>query len=1316
MAISFVQSQANAVPATNSTITTNITSTAGNTLVAVMAANVSAPAWYFSAVKDSANNYWQQVATVATAASTYPSEVVLAVWVAYNAAAVSSVTATLANTAHTTGAALKILEFSGVTNTTPLDVQATTFTNSGTTLTPAASTTNAADAVVAAVAVASANTLTHTADAWTTQAEAAATSGSWPLRLDSAYLVTSTTGAQSTTWTASAACPIAGVIAAFRGGVISQANVNPNWPQLTTRAAFGTQPNASAAYAYTADISQYVLEASIGYGMPYELGTTEAGQCSMKLYNEDGRFDPSNPNSPYSPNVKDYVPFQMQATWNGQTYGVFSGFVERWPNSWDEALTGISQAVGVDAFATLARVQMKSCMQHEVLMDNPWAYWPLNDAGGSQFAANLATGSGQAVTVYPTPPHKAGGGTADFGAATAFAGDMSTGWGQSTTDATNDQGWTLSTGVIPSSTFPALASGVTAELWVNFSLVPAKPNRTNIVTLKSSAASWATHTVLALTISQHGYYGTSGNVWVDTWDTSGNKTSVDIGTHSYSDGLWHHVALTVSASTVTLYIDGVAVYTGTRTISTATIDLVEIGGVQDSWEANGIGIGSYAHVAVYSSVLPLARIQSHWHSGHDGFPEDSGSRINRILTYAGWTGPRALDTGSSILAGCYSIQGQFATDSITDVALWEYGLAFADGNGAFRFKSRKSRFAAQGNAIPITIGATTTASTTSGQVTSQAIAVPSYTESDILVCSVTTQQVTVMPPSGWSLAAQASAGTPSVISVANVTTGASSGYTTSVTANAPTYAAGDMLIAFLGCSPTGTSAPTITPPAGWTQLGSTNTGLHSGTPGEIQQVWYKTAATEPASYTWTFTGTTAIATVQVADVKNVQGIRTSAAATADVAGSIASPALAGVQSNDLVLFAASASPNVPAGGLVLTMPNTSGWTVGASNTSPDGNYPEVGGFSYKIGATDTPSARVSSRSTMCGFAIALIPTSPAAASGVTHSLYYRAASGEPASYTWQFSAPTTVAMEMIDLKGAAGLNVANTAGGSNVTSLTAPSLVGVNSTDMVVISAGSRPDSSGAQTLTLPGGTWTADTVVSASDTTFPAVGGMSTKVNGTDTPAVTTSKASDVVVASAAFIAQYGAPTSLAIFGDGPGEDHYQADIVFDYDPTYQYDDVQITRQGPGGTQGITQFSGDPNGAIAQYFTSTLQQTIGVLSDSQAADRAAFLYNLLSVPQLRVQAITIDPSADPSLWPIALGAQIGGRYTIRRRALGSTNPLISLDVIICEIKHEIKPGSWKTTFATLPASTPTVNTSTGPWILNDATYSVLGTTTIPGW
>jgi hypothetical protein len=372
---------------------------------------------------------------------------------------------------------------------------------------------------------------------------------------------------------------------------------------------------------------------------------------------------------------------------------------------------------------------------------------------------------------------------------------------------------------------------------------------------------------------------------VDTWDSSGNETTTDLGLHGLADNRWHHLVVELGGGGDTdVWLDGVEVKdTGFPSYTSTVIDTFEIGGSQDSWDNSHIAIANFAHVAVYNYRLGNNRIASHYHSGADGFPETTGERLNRILTYAGWTGPRALDTGLTQLAGCFTIDGQYAADAFSDIMLWEYGLVFVDSNGVFRFYDRSHRF---------------------------------------------------------------------------------------------------------------TSAVTAT--------------------------------------------------------------------------------------------------------------------------------------------------------------------------------------------------------------------------------------------------------------------------------------------------------------------------------FSDAAGSNHYQADIAYDYDPTYQYNDVQVTRVGPGSTTGSVQYSGDPSSTIPWLFTSTLTQQLPCLGDAQAQSRAQFLYSLLNQPQVRVRQITLKPSDDPTLWPVALGIEIGDVVQVNRSPRGASGYTISTKVMVAQIKHDVKPDSWTTTLMVLPTSTPSTSADNGAWQLDDPTYSVLGTTTIP--
>jgi hypothetical protein len=701
MTISVVHS-ASAVSADSvGIITKAFSSTAGNTLFAIVAANVQNSSWVPSSVTDSAQNTWVPVGTpVASGTNGVVGQVMLGAYMCSNAAAVSQVTASFAGFWDSSAQAIYLFEVSGLTNTSPLDVTATAHNSSGS-LTPSATTGNASDFLLAAHVMGDfTQTTSHTADSWTTVSEVNNNGGSLDpddsIRLNCAYRIVSSTGAQSTTWTTTGTPAAAGLILAVKGGSTNVANASPYWPALSTKVAFGQQPNAAGvgSYTYSTDISQYVQSASIHYGIPFELGQAEAGENQLLLYNADGRFDHGKTSSPYSPNVKDFVPFQQMATWNGVQYGVFTGYMEKWPQNWDDVVNGMSAALGVDAYATLARVRLKSCMQHETLLDNPWGYWPLNDSSGSTYAANLATGSGGNVLLATQPPKRATDATANFGTATRLAGDPSPGWGQTVPTPTNDAGWSLYSRVT-GATFPSQSSGngVTFEMWAQIPFVPQRNDEMTLFALKSSSVSWTDHLIFRLQVDQkQGGKGTLGNLVIQTVDSGGAWHWTDLATRTYCDNRWHHFVVNFTTANTTIWADGVQVYSAARSINSAQIDTIDVGGLQDDWEFTDIGIGTYAHVAAYAGSLSASRIQSHWESGHAGFPEDSGSRINRILTYAGWSGPRVLDLGSSVLGPCATIQGQWATDALNDVAIWEFGLVFVDQLGRFRFQNRVNRF------------------------------------------------------------------------------------------------------------------------------------------------------------------------------------------------------------------------------------------------------------------------------------------------------------------------------------------------------------------------------------------------------------------------------------------------------------------------------------------------------------------------------------------------------------------------------------------------------------------------------------------------
>ncbi len=122
---------------------------------------------------------------------------------------------------------------------------------------------------------------------------------------------------------------------------------------LTVEMAFGF--GALHATPTWTDVSAYVRAFTTDRGRSSVLGQFNAGTAGLTLDNRDGRFDPNNTSSPYSPNVLVGVPIRIRATHSVTTYDVFRGTVEGWPLSYPEkGKDGVVEVPCVDGFKLLA--------------------------------------------------------------------------------------------------------------------------------------------------------------------------------------------------------------------------------------------------------------------------------------------------------------------------------------------------------------------------------------------------------------------------------------------------------------------------------------------------------------------------------------------------------------------------------------------------------------------------------------------------------------------------------------------------------------------------------------------------------------------------------------------------------------------------------------------------------------------------------------------------------------------------------------------------------------------------------------------------
>ncbi|MGI5493789.1 hypothetical protein [Microtetraspora malaysiensis] len=178
-------------------------------------------------------------------------------------------------------------------------------------------------------------------------------------------------------------------------------------------------------------------------------------------------------------------------------------------------------------------------------------------------------------------------------------------------------------------------------------------------------------------------------------------------------------------------------------------------------------------------------------------------------------------------------------------------------------------------------------------------------------------------------------------------------------------------------------------------------------------------------------------------------------------------------------------------------------------------------------------------------------------------------------------------------------------------------------------------------------------------------------------------------------FRGRYGVTTdersnlSQATFGDaGPdsGELPYDLDGL-----AISYDDQQLINLARIGRANGTVQTAQDLASQSKYLVRTFDRTdLLMASDADAASVATWIIKISKEPELRFDAIIIDPDLDPDvLYPQLLGREIGDRITIIRRPPGGGDP-IKRDVWIRGISHEAQPEQWKATWS-LQAATKTM-------------------------
>jgi hypothetical protein len=387
-------------------------------------------------------------------------------------------------------------------------------------------------------------------------------------------------------------------------------------------------------------------------------------------------------------------------------YDVFTGGVEQYPQSWTMSGTfGKVAPTATDTFALLSQSLLADPLTSAIFTPSggagPTFAYLLGDPGGNGLFADTV-GQRSPATENNS---KAGGGTITPGtaqtAATVPGGLFMGAPGATVTNITSATAAGTATPGLPMSWIgiPPNNSGVTGPAggtglgWMR------------MIAFRCTALPAATS---ALWITQDNP-GTdkiyislqaSGNVVVAVND-AGHAGSAIVGT--FDIGNWHLAWLGVAAdgSSTTTGVDGSVATFGAG----GSGNFVFTGGfVSDQIGCSPItndprnGLfnlqGDVAFAVEWPFVLSgaqVAAIYGAWKTAFSG--DSSGQRYARILQWAGWTGPTAIDSGSSTSLGpATDIVGLDAFSCLQAVVDTEAGNHFVDSTGRLTFKSRAARY------------------------------------------------------------------------------------------------------------------------------------------------------------------------------------------------------------------------------------------------------------------------------------------------------------------------------------------------------------------------------------------------------------------------------------------------------------------------------------------------------------------------------------------------------------------------------------------------------------------------------------------------
>lgn len=176
----------------------------------------------------------------------------------------------------------------------------------------------------------------------------------------------------------------------------------------------------------------------------------------------------------------------------------------------------------------------------------------------------------------------------------------------------------------------------------------------------------------------------------------------------------------------------------------------------------------------------------------------------------------------------------------------------------------------------------------------------------------------------------------------------------------------------------------------------------------------------------------------------------------------------------------------------------------------------------------------------------------------------------------------------------------------------------------------------------------------------------------------------------------------AVATFGDDGGSEIPYAELVTEFSEADIVRTSTVTRQG-GNPQTYT----DPAATAADAIFGEPHDGLLYATDGEAYDAAAWVVSQKKAPRLRFRQLTLQGERSAAVMAQVATRDISHKVTVRKRPPGGGSPQ-EKTVVIEGVSHTITTApSWRATYELAPVDT------THYWILEDAVYGLLGSTTV---